>query len=411
MLSTCVVYVGDAVLNFKQELFDVAGFMQEKCRGFLMIHISNFIHHLLLGLTATYTTDFSLYEPDVVEKGIDIRQWEQTLKPGNLTVKWHVPKREKVKFAAELFKVHSEKAIKQLKSLTDGTSIVKRGETGKEWSDEVSKNVNLLRLMMSGMSILFHIKKVSKNSNVAPPEAHGDTEINEANRHVLKERIEKDQDLSLNGIDEDAIKPTFQYPVGYVLAEDDPLFCEIQDLREQAGELFHNIHRFLTEKQEDDVAYFSALYTAYRSWFIDVGLERSAQALKEMTRSLASDIGPYKVSGLRKDYPRPLLIRRAHRYYLQRRCHNVASRRRSALDEKLLLDLAESGMSPYTKIRQNAQSAGESALIVIIGARLLIIPTLVEALEIAVKENDYPRIKGAIWWLLFGRLTETVGRH
>jgi proteasome activator subunit 4 len=190
-----------------------------KCRGFPTIHISNFIHHLLLGLTATYTTDFSLYEPDVVEKGIDVRQWGQTPKPGNLTVKWHVPKREEVEFVAELFKVHGEKAIKRLKSLTDGTSIVKRGETGKEWSDEVSKNVDLLRLMISGMSMLFHIKRVSKNSNVAPPEAHGDTEMNEANGHVLEERIEKDQDLSLDGTDEDAIKPTFQYPVGYVLAE------------------------------------------------------------------------------------------------------------------------------------------------------------------------------------------------
>jgi proteasome activator subunit 4 len=159
------------------------------------------------------------------------------------------------------------------------------------------------------------------------------------------------------------------------------------------------------------VACFSALYTAHRSWFIDVGLERSAHALEEMTRSLASDISPYKVSSLRKDYPGPLLVRRAHRYYLQRRCHDVASRRRSVLDEKLLLDLAESGMSLYTEVRQSAQSEGESALKVIIGARLLIIPTLVKALEIAVKENDYPRIKGAIWSLLFGRLTKTVGRH
>jgi proteasome activator subunit 4 len=411
MLSMCVVHVGDAVLNFKKELLDIAAFMQDRCRGIPTVHVSNFIHHLLLDLTVTYTTDFSLYEPDIVAKGIGVQQWGQSPKPGHLTVKWHVPKREEVEFAVELFKVQGENAIKRLRSLTDGTATIKRDGTGKEWSDEVSRNVVLLRLMISGMSMLFHIKGVSKSSQSPVPDSQGDTEMIEANGDVALDRSEEDQDESLDGTDEDAIKPTFQYPVGYVLSEDDPLFKEIHELRERAGETFHDVHKFLTEKQEDDVACFGALYTAYRSWFIDVGLERSAHVLDRVTRLFAADISPYKVSGLRKDYPRPLLVRRVNVYHLHRLRHNAAPRRRGSLDEKLLLDLAESAVSLYTEIRRNAQSAAENALKVIIGARLLVIPPLIKALETAVQENDYPRIKGAIWSLLFGSLAKTVGRH
>jgi hypothetical protein len=38
--------------NVKQELFDIAVYMQQNCRGIPTVHISNFIHHLLLNLTA-----------------------------------------------------------------------------------------------------------------------------------------------------------------------------------------------------------------------------------------------------------------------------------------------------------------------------------------------------------------------
>ena len=77
----------------------------------------------------------------------------------------------------------------------------------------------------------------------------------------------------------------------------------------------------------------------------------------------------------------------------------------------MLLDLAESSVSLYTDVRRNAQSAGESALKVIWGARLLVIPPLLQAFQIAVKRNDYPRIKGSLFSLLFGSLAKTVGRH
>ncbi len=91
MLSMCVVHVGNEVLKYKSELASIAQYMQEKCRGLPTIHISNFIHHLLLNLTHTYPIDNALYEPDVIRRGLNVGDWGRTTLPSELTIKWHRP--------------------------------------------------------------------------------------------------------------------------------------------------------------------------------------------------------------------------------------------------------------------------------------------------------------------------------
>ncbi|KAI9675522.1 MAG: hypothetical protein M1829_003326 [Trizodia sp. TS-e1964] len=405
MLSMCVVHVGDAVLKHKKELFDISLYMQAKCKGIPTVHVSNFIHHLLLNLTGTYTIDYSLYESAVLARGLTIDDWGKSPSTTELNIKWHVPKREEIEFAVELFQSQAESSLNQLSLLTSNSSPIKRDGTGKEWSDEVSRNLVLLRLILSGVSVLFDPKAASTTK--APTE-NGDTEMTGMNGFIV-DHTEKG-DPCLGERDEDEVKPTFHYNAGYSLKEGDPLYVLVHELRQKAGELLHLVHQFLTEKQEDDVSCFTALYSAYRSWFVDVGMEKSAHVLDRVTRLFAADIHPYKVSGLRKEYPRPLLLRRANVYHLQRLHRNAPPRLRSALDTKLLLDLAHSSVSLYTEIRRNAQVAGESATKAIIGARTLVIPPILSALEVALEKQDYPRIKGAIFSLLYGMLAKTIGK-
>ena len=409
MLSMCVVHVGDAVLKHKQDLFEIAVYMQRQCKGIPTVHISNYIHHLLLNLTVTYPVDYSIYEADVLARGLGPEDWGRIPNVQELNIKWHVPNKEEIAFAVELFKSQAESALQHLTSLTNGSSSVKRDGTGKEWSDEVSRNLVLLRLLLSGVSVLFDAKAASRGPQNTDSVPNGDTEMVDANGHAPEDQPEDDAD-GLVGLDDDEVKPTFHYPVGYLLREGDADYQEVHALRERTGKVLHEVHQFLLEKQEDDVACFSPLYTAYRSWFIDVGIERSAHVLDRVQRLLSADIHPYKVSGLRKEYPRPLLLRRANVYHLTRLRQNAAPRPKSDLDEVLLLDLAQSCVAVYTEVRRNAQSAGESAIKAIVGARPLVIPPLLQALERGVKDNDYPRIKGAMYSLLFGSLAKTIGR-
>ncbi|KAL4891888.1 hypothetical protein BDV59DRAFT_181201 [Aspergillus ambiguus] len=410
MLSMCVVHVGDAVLAHRQDLFDIAVYMQQKCRGIPTVHISNFVHHLLLNLTGTYTADYSLYEPEVVAQGMRPELWSYQQDPKSLTVKWHVPKHEELQFAVDLFQSQAETALNQLTALTHETSSVKRDGSGKDWSDEVIRNLVLLRLILAGVSVLFDPKAASRTKQNGL-NGSADVHMAGASDPAIDGTANDDPDSSLDSSDEGTIRETFTYPTGYPLEESDPMYTTIHDIREKAGWVLHEVHRFLSDKQEDDVPCFNALYSAYRSWFVDVGIERSAHVLDRVTRLLAADIHPYKMSGVRKDYPRPLLIRRANVYHLQRLRHNAAPRRRSRLDEILLLDIAESCVSLYTETRRNAQSAGESALKAVWGARLLVIPPLLNALQKGVKENDFARIKGALFSLLLSSVTKTAGRH
>ena len=403
MLSMSVVHVGDAVLQHRQELLDIAKYMQQTCKGIPTTHISNFIHHLLLSLTGTYTVDYSLYEDNVLSRGLGPADWGMISDPQNLNIKWHVPNRDEIKFAVDLLKAQGERALHQLQALTAGTSTITRDGVGKEWSDEVARNLVLLRLLLSGVSVLFDPKFASKSTDVDLA-TDTDTEM------VDVEENQSEDDAHLGITDEDEVKPTFLYPSGYLLEENDPLYQEIHSMRERTGKVLHEVHQFLVEKQEDDVACFEPLYNAYRSWFVDVGIERSAHVLDRVTRLLSADVHPYKLSGLRKEYPRPLLLRRANVYHLQRLRHNSYPRPKTELAKQLFLDLALSAVSAYRDVRRHAQGAEEAALKAIIGSRSLIIPPLLSALESGVKENDFPRIKGAMYSLLFGSLNKTIGR-
>lgn len=407
LLSMSLVHVGSAVMDFKEELLRISQYMLQRCKGIPSTHASNCVHHILLTLTMTYTVDYSLYEESDVQDGITLKNWGYTPDSRNLNIKWHYPDISEIGFAVQMFQTFAEAELEKLEQMTSDNSPIKRDGTGKEWSDEVSRSLVLLRLMVSSVSSLF-----DPRNDLADQQRRGslhdevmtdpDNEINGTDMNA---------ELNLDATEDEDIKPSFQYPTGYQLSPGEHHYQVLHDLRKRIGEMFHKLHDFLSEKQQDDVTAFNALYTGYRSWFTDVGIERSAHTLDRMTRLLIADVGPFKISGLRKEYPRPLLVRRANVYHLQRLRHNASPRRMTALDETLLHDLVQSSVSYYTDIRRTAQTAIESTMKVVIGARPSVIPTLLDHFASAVKTSDFPRIKGAMYTLLFGSLTRPVGRN
>lgn len=401
MLSMTVVNVGAEVLKYKTELFNIAQYMQEKCRGIPTIHISNFIHHLLLNLTHTYSVDTNLYEPEVIKRGIDVNDWGKTTSPAELTIRWHRPTTEEIQFAVELFESQASGAMDRLKSLMSDKTPVSRKGKNKEWGDEVSRQLTQLRLVISGVSALFDPKTAAGQSNGGTKddgriEADGDT------------IMEEDEDPLAEVADDEELKRQYRYPSGYVLDATSPHYARIHQLREEIGSLLSKTHGFLNANQEDDVTCFTALYATYRTWITDVGIERSAHPLERLSRLYKVDITPFKIPGLRKVYPRPLLVKRADAYQLQRVKYNSSYRLKSELDKRLLLDLAESCVSSYADVRRVAQGAQDSSLKVLIGGRPLVIPTILEKYRKALDENDHDRIKGALYTLLYTTLTKTL---
>jgi proteasome activator subunit 4 len=400
LLGMVVVHVGSEVLKYKEELFGIAQYMQEKCRGLPTIHISNFVHHLLLNLTHTYPIDNALYEPEVIKRGLDVGDWGAVTAPADLTIRWHVPSQEEIQFAVELFESQIKGAAEKLEILMSDKSPVSRKGKNKEWSDEVSRLLQQIRMVLSGMSNLFDPRRASGEANGqsnghAETDAEGDTIMDE------------DDPLAEVAEDEE-LRPQFRYESGYLLRPNDPAYIHIHDLREDIGWLLSRTHAFLNANSEDDVACFTALYAAYRIWITDVGMERSAHPMERHSRLYKADISAFKISGLRKVYPRPLLIKRADAYQLLRVKHNASARQKSELDKRLLLDLADSCVSSYADVRRVAQSAQDSSLKVLIGGRPLVIPLVLEKLRTAIRLNDHDRIKGGMYTLFFTQLIKTL---
>ncbi|CAG8957116.1 hypothetical protein HYFRA_00009317 [Hymenoscyphus fraxineus] len=401
MLSMIIVHVGSGLMPYKKDLFDIALYMQEKCRGIPTIHISNYIHHLLLNLTLIYPVDSALYEPSVIEKGLDVSDWGRSLDPNDLTIDWHLPSKEEIEFAVELFESQVVTAVERLTDLISENPKISRKGKNKEWSDEVSRNLSQIRLIISGVATLFDPKKASGQTE---KDRDGDSNMEGA------DSSSEDENPLAEAAEDAETRPQFHYRAGYLLDEDSETYAHLHALRENIGHLLSKIHNFLVNEQEDDVSCFTALYSAYRTWITDVGNERSAHMLERVTRLYSSDIRAFKISGLRKAYPRPLLVRRAGIYHFQRVKHNSSARHKSDLDKKLLLELAASSVSLYAEVRVNAQSALEAALKSLLAGRPLVIPPLLSTFRKALDSDDFDRIKGSLYTLLFGSLTKTISR-
>jgi proteasome activator subunit 4 len=401
MLAMSVVHVGSEVLKYKDELLGIAKYMQEQCRGLPTILVSNYIHHLLLNLTHTYPIDHALYEPEVIARGLDVDDWGKTTAPADLSIRWHQPSPAEIDFAVELFASQTGSAKDQLESLMSDNPPVSRTGKNKEWSDEVSRLMQQIRLVTSGMATMFDPERAAGIMTGNTDEGH-DVAREDDDEMML------DEDPLAEVAEDEELRPQFRYKAGYALKSSDPVYSRIHDLREELGHLLTKTHSFLNENQEDDVNSFTALYAAYRTWITDVGIERSAHPLERHVRLYKSDIAAFKIKGLRKVYPRPLLIKRAEAYQLLRRKHNASSRQKSDLDKRLLLDLAESSLSLYADVRRVAQSAQDSSLKSLIGSKPLVIPVILERLKKALETNDHDRIKGGMYTLLFTSLLRTL---
>ena len=262
ILCMSVVHAGKAVMHFRKELLDLAEYLHKTCKGLPTVHVSNLIHHLLINLTGIYTNDYSLHEPNEV---VDIGNWGKEYDPKKLAFSWHVPTREEVEFAVELFQTRSESAMNAISLLTSENPPIKRDGTGKDWSDEMTRNLTLLRLIVSGVSMLFDTKRVSSGSGTPASQDSIDKDDGDVEMGGIDDENLSTSNEELGEAADEEVRPTRKYPAGYYFQDKtDPLYITIHDLRDKIAGTLHQTHVFLKTSQQDDVQCFNALYTVWR---------------------------------------------------------------------------------------------------------------------------------------------------
>lgn len=384
ILSMLVVYVGEEVMFDHQQIEELAIYMQERLKGIGSLHVANFLHHLLLNLTSIYPLDV---RPLAYEEGSSLRPdaWACYPDPQKLQFQWHTPSSQEVAFAVRIFETHTRMAydgIKKLLELDKGS----REAMGNQWSDEMARNINYLRTCLAGVASLFDVSKVES-----------------CNPFHMEKRLLDEYEMKYS---------RFQYPTGYYFMErkDDPLYEQVHEIRQHIGRTIHTVHQFLSQNKEDDISCFRALTGAIRSYFLDVGTEKTARALDRNLRVYSGEIRFFRINGLRKHYPRPLLIKRAYLYHLQRLRFNAGLRHLTVLDHTLMLDLANSSISSYESIRKNSQSVLDAGLKQFFGSRIILAGYVLELLEETAVGKDVNRIKGAVWTISTTSLSRTVTR-
>ncbi|KAI9764171.1 MAG: hypothetical protein M1840_008653 [Geoglossum simile] len=347
ILSMCVLQVGDTVLSHQDDLIKLANTITEKCEGILVTRASSFIHHLLVGLTTTYPIDYSPYEPDVMERGPDINDWGGAVTLTKLSIKWHVPNEKELEFATSLYERQLRNALHRLEQLT-----TERSE--QRTSDGVLKYLILIGSVLSGGAGL------------------------------LDARVAATDHTSSGAEESDSVYYPPLQGVG-------SLSTNVYTLRQSAGQGLHDICKHISEG--NNLVCLLELCRTIESWLTSIGTEPTAH--NNAVAAYHRAVEPHRIPGLRKPYPRLIAIQRASiRPSEVLMANNLSWRRQlTATAKSLVLDLVGLSLSPYVKVRKEAQDAIESVYMT--GG--FTVGKLFTELEKAVALNrhcDQPCIKG-----------------
>ncbi|KAK9462470.1 uncharacterized protein V1516DRAFT_670355 [Lipomyces oligophaga] len=416
---------GDMVFKYRDELFDFVLYAREKVHGAASIHTAYLVHHILYSVTNYYPLNGGLINKSgSYEKGYTLDDWGHQIEPADLKIEWHVVTSEKMNFASTFYQSMVDYSSNALEYATSPNMKIPE----QDWSEEIVRQTTFLRMAISGMSITFDPKQISQSAPKQECLASEETvkcdnrDNYESPEEVLAEEpvpdsiadeYEDEDGESADEEEDDAMlfRRNHPYPSGYFFTnKTDSLYVSIHELHERIGWLIHNLLIYIQKNKEDDVTAMVSVTSLSRVWFVDIGYERTLKIHNLYTRAYLSDSQNYRISGLRKKFPRYLLIQRAHTYYMQRLKYNKGARQISQLDRVLIGDLIRVSLSPYTENRKHAQSSLLAGVRSLIGSRNIVIPRLLRELIDGLENEDFDRAKGAMYTLNRRGLRRSVFR-
>ncbi|QSL66846.1 hypothetical protein MERGE_001233 [Pneumocystis wakefieldiae] len=368
ILSTSINGTGNILISYCADLEEILNILIEKSKGNIITHVGNFFSVILSNFTTIYPIDKEMFEDKTEEyQNIQPDYWAHRTDPKKLSIKWHIPSEDEITFSVNIFIYQSNKILKNLSYLMQTCNKL-TFKTLKEWSDNVTRCLFYLKKALFGIAFLF------------------DSDFNE----IQDGNSEEDECAGI----------MHKYPSGYFFEKrkDDPRYIQILQIKKEIGNTLHNLHSFLTKYHNDDIQCFKSLISTLKTWLLDVLYCRTANELDNLIRSYTHDIQPYKISGLRKKYPRILLIKRAEIYHITRVKFNSRYRNITSLDILLLQDLVCSCLNFYSEIRRCAQNTLNIALKIMTNSKKIIIPPLLNAML----SSDIEILKGAIYSLRTG---------
>ncbi|KAG5356294.1 Proteasome activator BLM10 [Yarrowia sp. B02] len=410
VLNLCVAHANKTLMAYRTELMELTLFLREHCRGNIIFHSANTVHHILMSLTNLAVVDCS--------PGIDsVTEWGRRVDPKSLEIKWYVPGEEEVGFAVQLFNEQVGISLDALNGVISrlNSGAETNGDGVTELSDFITRHVTYLRTSLAGISVLFdpcYDLAYSESSDDVSDD--GMSESSDADADSAEPQ---DIEFELEPICDDAdmfgdfveLKKLREYPSGYFFARDneqsarmlgekacgsheaDSTYVNLHKTRLSIGHVLHNLHTSLLANRPTDISAFKALLFALKVYLSDVGIEKTSKSVIIQIAAYSYEVRKCNTLGLRKDYPRAVLIRRALAHHHERLLHKFGARHMTPFEKTLLMDILKSCLSIYPDIRRNAQSCLESAIKTIMKCRPLILPFILRACGDAIQQQQWEK--------------------
>ncbi|KAG9300251.1 hypothetical protein G9A89_011324 [Geosiphon pyriformis] len=383
ILYHVVMFTGAEALAHKKELIELGKEMIQNCRsrkGYMWA--GKYLRMLLISLTHIYPTEC---------RNVDAERWNSEeyqknhhkywVEPGdkdNLKINWHVPTDPEIDFALELLNLFLQPAIETCQNLiATGTDKNGKSLSNREISVEFCRQLSVIRNCLHGTTTL----------------------------------VEDDGDISISDYSNQENEPfhiiaNSALLAGYCLTNpNDPRREVVRQLRKRIGEFLHELFVYFQASREDDIESIKIILKMAKTYLTDRGVEKGKYDGSKRGYQYAK--GMLKTSRGDKRYPRYLLVKRAYQQHLCRLKQNAFFRARTSLHDDLLKDLVELSLSSYSEIRKIAQSYLASAVRCFLGAKPLIIPILLKALEVQAEKPNPERMKGALYLLHSRTLMDT----
>ncbi|KAF7784715.1 hypothetical protein Agabi119p4_880 [Agaricus bisporus var. burnettii] len=288
--------------------------------------------------------------------------WGKLYEAKDVVIDWHVPSEQEIAFVIEIINKITAPALDKVEGLLETTST---------W-DSAARNdfcryLHVVRLTWSGLPTIY------------------------------KEHYQESANPCLNAEIESLglVVRYLDVQAGFTLVDPRDLRYQfVVRARRRFGEICQRASSTL-RKNTGGEDHTDAVITVARgmdTYLLGYGLSRSDFDSIHKNYTQARDGG--RAWQWQKELSRLVLLKRARAYHSGRVYMHSLYRRRSELDDRLLAELAELSLSPYTRIRRQAQNVFDNVSGYYIRSTRFVLPILYDALG---KGNDPDRMKGALY--------------
>ncbi|KAG0235309.1 hypothetical protein BGW42_005476 [Actinomortierella wolfii] len=366
------VVVSSEVLGHRQEIISLASYMIEKCQGRRGFKLgAKLLGNTLTSMLSVFPLDISAFDSEQMNDPEWVNEshkyWGQLAEPGIDNIQWYIPTQEHIAFALELVDLFLVPAIAKARELMAKAKNepISNGSS-KQLSIDLCKTITVIKAFVKGLNTLVDD---DGDSPISKPHATDDVVSTVPNKPVEAMYLLKDKS--------------------------DPRTVKVRKIRHELGLVLHELMAFFHESREDDVENIKIVVKTVGIYMANRGVERVEE--ENQRRSYAYLKRSVHIPGDRKLLYRILRVRRAYCLHVQRLRFNALSRPKTILHDSLLEDLTELSLGRYTEVRKAAQSALVRSIKCFQGAKGLVIPTLLKALESDNQDSD--RMKGALFML------------